>query len=97
MKKYKTKFFSDLKDYYLRSVCEISKSGKENRTKIYFWRNGNKWTEEKIKNSKCHGLAKNYGRNSNLRNIIFANYKKNKTHGIEIYFNTKKFFRQLKK
>lgn len=83
MKRYKITYKSKL-GIDTRYLTEISKSKRRDGARVYFLENGAKHLESNWKNDFLNGVAKQ--RTNNSKNRCFQNYKKHKTHGIQIEF-----------
>lgn len=68
----------------LRSIIEISKTGRRNGHEISFFTDGRKNWEFRCKNDRLNGVQKFWLISS--KNYIFDKYKKGTPQGIRIYF-----------
>lgn len=84
MKRYKITYWREdrSKPY---SLNQISKSGRRDGVRIYFWSNGRKHWQAKFKNGLFNGLIEDW--RLNPRAFYFINFKKDNTQGIIMEFS----------
>lgn len=90
MKKYLVEYYKKDKPK-LHRLTELSKSGRRNGTRIYFWDDGIKALQTKFMNNKLYGINKEWINSrsricKNPKNEFFTNWKKHKAQGIEVKF-----------